>query len=65
MVTFFLQSYNIQTTQAKVDQLIENLQDQEIVKVQDVSENLTRFLSKKFDQKNSLDSAAGHFFQWQ
>ena len=41
MTTFFLHWYNIQSTQAKHDQLIENLPDQRIVKIQDVLENLT------------------------
>ena len=47
MTTFFLHWYNIQSTQAKHDQLIENLPDQRIVKIQDVLENLTCLISKK------------------
>lgn len=47
MTTFFLHWYNIQSTQAKHDQLIENLPDQRIVKIQDVLENLTCLIKKK------------------
>ena len=47
MTTFFLHWYNIQPTQAKHDQLIENLPDQRLVKIQDVLENLTCLISKK------------------
>ena len=51
MTTFFLHWYNIQSTQAKHDQLIENLPDQRIVKIQDVLENLTCLISKKKKKK--------------
>ena len=49
MTTFFLHWYNIQSTQAKYDQLTENLPDQRIVKIQDVLENLTCLISKKLN----------------